>query len=87
MKGLTASHSEQQQNMDLQLEGVKQQVKCLGDAHALDMKHAGEKLEATDAALGALGSDVKKLSSAHEARCRSMEEWLQDLTEENPPAS
>ena len=29
MEGLTASHSEQQQNMDRQLEGVKQQVKSL----------------------------------------------------------
>ena len=30
MEGLTASHSEQQQNMDRQLEGVKQQVKSPG---------------------------------------------------------
>ena len=81
MEGLAATHSEQQQNMDLQLEEVKQQVKSLGDAHALDMKHAGEKLEATDAALGALGSDVQKLSDAHEAHCRSVEEGLQDLRE------
>ena len=81
MEGLTASHSEQQQNMDLQLEGVKQQVKSLEDAHALDMKHTGEKLEVTDAALGALGPDVQKLSDAHEARCWSMEEELQDLRE------
>ena len=80
--------------MDLQLEGVKQQVKSLWDAHALDMKHAGEKLEVTDAALGALGSDVQKLSDAHELRCWSME-GLQDLREkthqclegENSPVS
>ena len=64
--------------MDLQLKGVKQQVKSLQGAHALDMKHIGEKLEVTDAALGALGSDVQKPSNAHEARCRSMEEELQD---------
>ena len=37
---------------------MKQQVKSRGDAHAPDMKHTGEKLKATDAAHGALSSDV-----------------------------
>ena len=39
--GLTVTQSEQQQSMDLWFDGVQQQVKSLGDAHALDMKHAG----------------------------------------------
>ena len=67
--------------MDLRLDGVQQQVKSLNDAHALDLKHTGEKLETTDAALGALGSDVQKLADAHESRCRNMEEGLQKLSD------
>ena len=68
--------------MSLQLGGVQQQVKSLEDTHAQDMKYAGEKLEATDAVLGALGSDLQKLSVAHEDRCRSMKEGLLELREE-----
>ena len=67
--------------MGLQLGEVQQQVKSLEDAHAQDMKRAGEKLEATDATLEALGSDLQKLSSAHEARCKSMEDGLLELKE------
>ena len=59
--------------MDLQLDEVQQQVKSLEDVHVQDMKHIGEKLEATDTALGALGSDVERLSNTHEVRSRSME--------------
>ena len=79
--GLSVSQTEQQQNMGLQLGEVQQQVKSLEDGHAQDMKRAGEKLEATDATLEALGSDLQKLSSAHEARCRSMEDGLLELKE------
>ena len=78
----TVSQSEQQQSVSLQLGGVQQQVKSLEDTHAQDMKYAGEKLEATDAVLGALGSDLQKLSVAHEDRCRSMKEGLLELREE-----
>ena len=42
----------------------------------------GGKLEATDAVLGALGSDLQKLSFAYEDLCRSMEEGLLELREE-----
>jgi hypothetical protein len=79
--GLTVSLSEQQQNMDVQLGEVQQQVRSLEDARVQDMKQASERLEATDATLEALGSDFRKLSSANEARCRSMEEGLQELKE------
>ena len=65
--------------LDLQLEGVKQQLNSIEDAHALDIKHAGEKLRATDDALGALGSDFQKLSDTHKAWCRSTEEGLLEL--------
>ena len=54
-------------------------MKSLENAHALDMKHTGERLEATDAALGALGCDVQKLADTHKSHCCNVEEELQKL--------
>ena len=67
--------------MELKLEGVKQRVKSLEDARTPDMKYTWDKLKATNAALGALGSGIAKLSDVHKTRCKNMEEGLQDLRE------
>lgn len=69
--------------MDLQLEGLQQQLKTIEDSHGQDLKTQGGKVEGTDVVLETLGSHVHQLMAAHKVQCRSMEEGAAEAQGEN----